>query len=345
MDQDHRGSGEGVTPRERVIAALDHRQPDAVPYHVTFTAPARDALARYYQDPDFESKLDNCLTILRTRVPYHDVAGKPGVQEDEFGVQWDRSVDADVGTVCNTAVTRESLKQYRFPDPADPRRFEHFPAALRDRDGRFAIASLAFTMFERAWTLCGMETLLMAMIDDPHFAHALFDRILEYDLAVTRAALSYDIDGMRFGDDWGQQRGLIMGPALWREYIGPRVSRLYGLVKAKRKSVFIHSCGQVEELFPDLIDGGVDVFNPFQPEVMDVESVKARYGSRITFFGGISTQKTLPFGTEMQVREEVKRLIERIGAGGGYIAAPSHDVPKDSKPENVAAMLEVLRNQ
>lgn len=334
-----------MTPRERVIAAVEHRQPDAVPYHVTFTAPAREALARHYGDPDFESRLGNCLTVLRTRMPYRDVEGMPGVQEDEFGVRWDRTVDADIGTVCNVALNRETLESFPFPDPRDPRRFAHFSAALEERGNRFVLASLAFTMFERAWTLAGMETVLMAMIDDPGFADELFDRILAFDMELVRAALSYDIDGMRFGDDWGQQRGLIMGPVLWRRYIKPRVARLYGLVKSSGKRVFIHSCGQIEELFPDLIEAGVDVFNPFQPEVMDVESVKSRYGSRLTFFGGISTQKTLPYGTEAQVREETKRLIQRIGKEGGYIAAPAHDIPKDAKPENIAAMIEVLKGQ
>ena len=91
-----------MTPRERVFAAVEHRQPDAVPFHVTFTAPAREALARHYGDPDFESGLGNCLTVLRTCVPYRDVDGMPGVQEDEFGVPWDRTLDTDIGTVCNT---------------------------------------------------------------------------------------------------------------------------------------------------------------------------------------------------------------------------------------------------
>lgn len=340
-----RAEAAGVTVRERVIAALEHQQPDAVPFHVTFTAPAREALARLYDDPDFESGLGNCLSILRTRVPYRDVEGMPGVQEDEFGVRWDKTLDIDIGTVCNTAVTRQTLQRCTFPDPRDPRRFAHFPAALREKGDRFAVASLAFTMFERAWTLVGMETVLMAMLDEPDFANELFDRILAFDIEVVQAALSYDIDGMRFGDDWGQQRGLIMGPVLWRKYILPRVEVLYRLVKARGKRVFIHSCGRVEEILPDLIEAGVDVFNPFQPEVMDIESVKARHGSELTFFGGISTQRTLPYGTESQVREETKRLIERIGKGGGYIAAPAHDIPKDAKPGNIAAMLDVLRSQ
>jgi len=89
----------------------------------------------------------------------------------------------------------------------------------------------------------------------------------------------------------------------------------------------------------------VDVFNPFQPEVMDVEEVKRRHGGGITFFGGISTQKTLPYGTVAEVKDEVRRLVDRVGRDGGYIAAPAHDVPKDAKPENVAAMIEVLKGQ
>jgi uroporphyrinogen decarboxylase len=334
-----------VTRRERVIASLAHRQPDTTPYHVTFTEPARQKMAEFYGDPDFEKDLGNCLATLRTRREEKDVPGRPGIRVDEFGVQWDRTVDTDIGTVCNTRIDRDTLKSYRFPDPEVPERFAHFPRAREEAGDRFVIATIGFTLFERAWTLAGMENVLMAMMDDKPFANELFDRILEYDLGVTRRALTYDVDGMRFGDDWGQQRGLIMGPVLWREYIKPRISRLYGLVKSQGKRVFIHSCGKIEELFPDLVECGVDVFNPFQPEVMNVEEIKRRHGDRLTFFGGISTQKTLPYGSAAQVKDEVKRLIETVGKNGGYIAAPAHDIPKDAKAENVAAMLEVLRGQ
>ena len=334
-----------MTARERVVASIEHRQPDATPYHVTFTVPAREKMAAWYGDPDFEARLGNCLAVLRTRMPERDVPGRSGIQVDEFGVEWDRTVDTDIGTVCNTAITAENFSDYRFPDPEDPRRFAHFPTELGKRGDRFVIASIGFTLFERAWTLAGMENVLMAMIADKQFANTLFDRILDYDIGVARLALSFDIDGMRFGDDWGHQRGLIMGPALWREFIKPRIAKLYGLVKSRGKRVFIHSCGKIDELFPDLVECGVDVFNPFQPEVMDVEQIKRVHGARMTFFGGISTQKTLPYGTVAQVKEEVKRLIERVGREGGYIAAPAHDIPKDAKPDNIDAMFEVLRGQ
>lgn len=335
-----------MTPRQRVQLSLDHRQPDATPFHVTFTKPVREAMRAYYGKPDFETGLGNCLEIIRTGLPMSEVPGQPGIWRDEFGVLWDKTMDKDIGTVCNQLVSRDNLKEYRFPNPEAPSRFDHFPAAAAEsREERFAIGTIGFTLFERAWTLAGMENVLAAMMDDKPFVNVLLDRILDYDLAVTRKALTYDIDGMRFGDDWGQQRGIIMGPTLWREFIKPRIARLYGLVRASGKRVFIHCCGKVDELFPDLIECGVDVFNPFQPEVMDVEDMKRRYGGRISFFGGISTQRTLPYGTVDQVRTEVRRLLSRVGKQGGYIAAPAHDIPKDARPENVAAMLEVLQAQ
>ena len=334
-----------MNDRQRVMTAIAHRAPDRVPYHVSFTEPARQAMARFYGDADFEKGLGNCLEVLRMRLPYRQLPDRPAVWEDEWGVQWDRSIDTDIGTVCNRRITRETLPGYRFPDGGAPSRFAHFPAGIGGSGGRFTIATLAFTMFERAWSLAGMEEVLMAMAEGAPFADELLDGILAFDMEVVRRALTFDVDGVRFGDDWGQQQGLIMGPVLWRKYIRPRMARLYGMVRNAGKRVFIHCCGKVDEIFSDLIEMGVDVFNPFQPEVMDVEAVKKRYGRSITFFGGISTQRTLPYGTVSQVRDEVKRLVDRIGSEGGYIAAPAHDVPRDAKPENIAAMIDVLKNQ
>jgi uroporphyrinogen decarboxylase len=156
---------------------------------------------------------------------------------------------------------------------------------------------------------------------------------------------SFDIDAMIFGDDWGMQSGLLMGPRAWREFIEPRIRQMYGLVRSRGKLVFIHSCGKVDKVFPELIECGVDVFNPFQPEVMDVFEIKREYGSALSFFGGVSVQRTLPYGTVAEVREETERLLEVVGRGGGYIAAPSHSIPADAKPENIAALIEVLQSQ
>jgi uroporphyrinogen decarboxylase len=165
------------------------------------------------------------------------------------------------------------------------------------------------------------------------------------NLKAIENSCKYDIDVFRFGDDWGTQNGLFTGPNLWREFIKPRIKQMYSLVKSKGKFVMIHSCGKLDEILPDLIECGLDVLNPFQPEVMDVYEVKKQYGDRLSFYGGISVQKLLPFGTVSQVKDEVKKLLDNIGRNGGYFASPSHDVPPDCKPENIAAMIEVLQNQ
>ena len=119
---------------------------------------------------------------------------------------------------------------------------------------------------------------------------------------------------------------------------------MYSLVKSKKKFIFIHCCGQVQELFPELIDCGLDVFNPFQPEVMDVFEIKQQYRGRLCFYGGISTQSLLPFGTPIEVKDAVQRLIT-LGCKGGLFVAPAHAITADAKPENVAAMVEILQNQ
>jgi uroporphyrinogen decarboxylase len=332
-----------MSPRDRVGLTVSHRRPDTIPYHVTFTEPARARMAEYYGDPGFEGTLGNCLQIIRMRLPYQPLPDRPSVWEDEWGVHWDRSIDTDIGTVCNRRVTADSIARYRFPDPAAPDRFRHFPDAIAGAEGRFVVATLAFTLFERAWTLAGMEEVLMAMAAGDPFADELLDGIMAFDEAVVRQSLAFDVDGVRFGDDWGQQRGLIMGPVLWRKYIKPRIRRLYAMVRAAGRTVFIHCCGKVDEILPDLVECGVDVFNPFQPEVMDVYAIKQAFGDRLSFCGGISTQRLLPFGTVQEVRREVAELCRRIGDGGGYIAAPAHSVPADSRPENIAAMIEVLQ--
>jgi len=334
-----------VTNRERVLASLDHRQPDRVPYNIRFTEPARAAMAAYYGDPDFESKLGNCLHILHTEPAGSWREVRPGIWEDQFGVQWDRSIDSDIGNVCNVSVTPDTLGTFRFPDPGDPSRFADHAALIARTPDLFHVTDLGFSLYERAWTLAGMENFFMAMVENPGFTDDLLDRIVEFNLAIIEKACAFPIDAMMFGDDWGQQRGLLMGPAAWRRFIKPRITRMYSAVKAHGKRVFIHSCGKVDELFPELIEAGLDVFNPFQPEVIDVYEAKRRFGDRLSFYGGISTQKTLPYGSTADVKDEVKRLLAAIGKNGGYIASPAHDVPKDARPENIAAMVDVLQNQ
>ena len=184
----------------------------------------------------------------------------------------------------------------------------------------------------------------MDFYDHPGFVRELLNTIADYNITQAQQAMKYDIDAVYFGDDWGQQHGLQMGPKLWREFIYPALERMYRAVRQAGKYVFIHSCGDVDELFDELIDLGVNCFNPFQPEVMDVCSLLLKYRGRLCFHGGLSTQKTLPYGTMEEVRDETRRLLE-LGQAGGYIFAPAHDVQGDVPVENMLAFIEVVQNQ
>lgn len=335
-----------MTKRERVLTALRHEQPDRCPHNISLTQPAYEKLLNHFGGKERVAEaLDNHIADagLTPEGAWREV--RPACWQDEFGVIWDRTVDRDIGNVCNCMLPNPTLKGYRFPNPRDPRRTERMARHIERCQGRLVGIDIGFSLFERAWTLRGMENLLLDMIENPGFVEELLDAICEHNLALIEEGLKFPIDSFQFGDDWGQQHGMIMGAPLWRRFLKPRLSRMYGAVKRAGKFVFIHSCGDVKEVFPDLIEIGVDVFNPFQPEVMDAHWMKKTYGDRISFYGGLSLQHTLPYGTPAQVKAEVRDLIETVGEKGGYILAPCHSVTKDVPLENMLAMLEAIREQ
>jgi len=334
-----------VSPRQRVYQAIRHQQPDRVPWHLGYTAPARQKLEAYYGTTDLDNVLGNHLAKYRSRLPDQPIEGRPGHWRDEFGVLWNRTVDKDIGIVEHHPLRERSLDGVTFPDPRDPRRYAGVPAFLEAHRHRFRYLSVGFSLFERAWILRGMNDILIDMLEAPEFVDELLDAILKFDLAMLGDFLQYDFDAVLFGDDWGQQRGLLFGARLWRRFIKPRIAELYGAVKRAGKVVMIHSCGKVQELFPDLIEVGLDVFNPFQPEVMDPFEMKRQFGGRLSFFGGMSIQKLLPFGTPEQIRDEARRLAQEVGRDGGLILAPSHDMPGDIPVENIAAFVETVQAQ
>ncbi len=334
-----------ITPRERVYRALGHQQPDRVPYHLSYTAPARQKLEAFYGTTALDDVIGNHLVRYKARCDDYLVEIGPDLWRDEFGVVWDRRCDPDIGAVANCVFERRSLAGYTWPDPHLPCRYSRLPDFIHTNAERFRVVNLGKSLFERAWSMRGLETLLIDMLEAPEFAEDLLDAITEFNLATIGELLRYDIDAVMFGDDWGTQRGLLFSPGLWRRMIKPRIARMYAAVHAGGKKVFIHCCGKVQSLFPELIELGVDVFNPFQPEVMDLEAVKAQFGQQLSFYGGMSIQQIMPFGTPDEVRDEARRLIEVLGRGGGYILAPSHDMPGDIPVENMVALIEAAQNQ
>jgi uroporphyrinogen decarboxylase len=211
---------------------------------------------------------------------------------------------------------------------------------LATKDDKFCFAGIGFSMFERLWSYVGMEDALVYMITEPEFTHALLDKILEFNLKVIDIFNEYPFDAIYFGDDWGQQRGMILGAPLWREFIKPRMAKMYERVKSAGKFVIQHSCGDIRDVFSDLVELGLDCYQTVQPEIYDLESLKREWGDKLAFWGGISTQRALPIKTADEIRAIVRDTARLMGKGGGYILAPTHAIPGDVPPENVLAMLD-----
>jgi uroporphyrinogen decarboxylase len=243
--------------------------------------------------------------------------------------------------------TLKELEEYEFP-LIDDRELAYLGEQARDlfENTEYAVFGwFGGSIFEETHYLLGFEEVMYRLAKDVNFMDRLFQRLTEQATANVERYLeavgSY-IQVIGFYDDFGIQTGPMIAPTLFRELIKPRLAAVYDLVHELSEAfVFLHSCGSVYEFMEDFIDVGVDVLNPLQTSAsgMDPARLKKEYGERIAFWGGgCDVQRTLPLGQPREVREEVRRRIEILGEGGGYVFAPIHNILADVPPENVAAM-------
>ncbi|MGE5529527.1 MAG: uroporphyrinogen decarboxylase family protein [Patescibacteria group bacterium] len=370
-----------MTSRARVIAALEHRQPDRVPVdlwskgggltngayrrlrqHLGIEGEAeayRPGQTAAFYDERILERLQIDFRHVFLRPPAGWTPQRKGENEtvNEWGVTLRRAGD----TACPVdpplaGADLDDLDKYPWPRADLPGRTD----GLKERverlfaQGEHAIAyrpvtPIDYGIFETAWTLRGMEDLLCDMVVDKRFAHKLMRKVLEtqiafYDLGLGIAGPYVQV--VQIGDDYGTQNAPILSPALFREMIKPYDAELIAFIKSKapRAKVFLHTCGAVRDLIEDLIEAGVDILNPLQPAAagMDSAGLKRDFGARLSFQGAISVQGALQ-GTAAEVRAEVERRVDALGGGGGYILAPANNISEDVPPENVVLMYEHAR--
>jgi len=336
-----------MTNRERVITAIKHKQPDKTPHNVFFTGEMLNKMIRHTGNKDYMSTINNHIIKASARKPQIPVVGKAEHFSDEFGVVWNKSgADKDIGVVLEYTLTDADMIFDYDPPPVDEAFIhEQCKNLMATKGDDFSYVSIGFTLFERAWSLCGMENLLGFMLTDPDAVNALFSKLTERNIKQAEIILEYDVDAILYGDDWGQQRGMIMGPPLWRKMIKPYFIKMFDAVKSKGKYVLHHSCGDLREIADELIDIGLDVYQTFQPEIYDLTEYKEKFRNKLTIWGALSTQVDLPYKTPDEIYEITKNTINILGEGGGYIASPTHEVPGDVPAENIDAMIKAFFEQ
>lgn len=235
---------------------------------------------------------------------------------------------------------------FPFPDVFDDARYSGIAegiAAIHDR-GLAALLFLEMTLFEKAWRIRGLENLMVDFLVRPAVAERLLDEVVCRTAHIARRYAALGADIVCLGDDVGAEQAMMIAPRTWRQWLKPRLAGVIAAVKEANRDalVFYHSDGKIEPIIPDLIEIGVDILNPVQPETMDVAGLKREYGELLSFWGGIGVQTTMPFGTPAEVRQAVRSLIDVAGPCG-LLVAPAHVIEPDVPWDNIAAFLEATR--
>jgi uroporphyrinogen decarboxylase len=376
-----------MTPRERVLTAINHEEPDRVPLVIGVSNATGIKMGTYrdmkaiagidapddyiYDWPELGTALIDEDTMRRL---HSDVRGVLDLEPehtrkrnrerephsdyiDSWGSGQTEIVPGDWFPAVHPipdAMTQADLDAYEgWPDMSDPTRVAHVRDQARQlaEENQYAILATPWLLFpfERAYAMQGMEKFLLNMALDGDFARALMEKIAVYCKQLMGRFLEElgdNVDIIKIGDDLGTQESLMISPKMYRELLKPIHADFINFIKERTKAkILFHSDGDVATLVDDFIEIGVDILNPIQTSagtMSDLPALKKRYGKNIAFCGGIDSHRILPFGTVEEVRDEVRRVMQILGPGGGCMIGAVHTVMNDVPAENVLAMVDAV---
>jgi len=370
-----------MTHHQRVVNALEHREPDRVPIDLggtrvtTMVVAAYEALKHHLgvraetrfmdeasgrvQPADEILELlgvDTRMLRLEPAVGQGERVDLPADREDRWGVVWRFIADGRYYVKKPPLEGRSTLSDlatFRWPDPDDLDLvgLRARAAAMRSEDDRAIVLELPGRVFSLGQRLCGFKEWLTNLVANPRFCSVLLDRAVAIEVQMIESileAVGNHIDVVLCADDLGMQSGPLISPDLYRQMIKPRQRRLFEAIKRNTNAkLMLHSDGGIAPLIGDFVDLGVDVLNPVQVSaagMQDTRELKKRFGKLISFWGGVDTHRVLPFGTPQDVKHEVKRIINDLAPGGGYVLASVHNIQAEVPPANVCAMVEAARS-
>ncbi len=347
-----------MKPRERVLTALKRGIPDRLPYFFTLCPSLIERLAletgsrnasEYF---DFEVRhIGHNLfeeNPLLKHSPFYQLV-KSADKVNEWGVGFTKGSVFHFDSMTHPLAKAGTLAEIEsFPFPLVTHSQLIRQQADKTHDMGYAsvgaVAPMGGTVFWPAYKLRGMEEFLVDLIENPEIAEFLLDKVTSLSIEATAHYVQSGIDILWLADDFGTQRDLMMSPRIWRNWFKPRLLEVVTTAKHINPNVLValHSDGNIQAILPDLIEIGIDVLNPLQPECMDIVKIKKDFGKHLAFWGGIGTQTTMPFGTTNEVYEAVKNLKNTVGSNGGLLIAPTHLIEPETPWENILAFVDAV---
>ncbi|MBN2557588.1 MAG: hypothetical protein JXB33_02395 [Clostridia bacterium] len=331
--------------KENLRRAIDFKGPERLPVHI-------EVNFDWLLDKD-EAKRNEIRTLIENMPVdmiirgYHSPEDSPvpnGTWKDEWSVGW---LDDGHGARVTSHPLIDGyhlMDGFAFPEAGVESWFERPRSIFKFNSDKFCVGTVWFTLFERLWMLRGFNNMLMDPYIDPENFSYLRDKIVDFSLAQIDVWKDSNADAVYFSDDWGSQRALLMNPDDWREVYKPSYEKLFRRIRDNGMKVFMHLCGHVTEIIPDLMEIGLSVLNPVQPQAMDVRELSERFGGKLCFYGGVDIQGTMVHGSPEDVREEVRRLVDLFGSfNGGYICSTSHSIMPETPLDNIIALFGALK--